>query len=226
MSHWTDPLRGGACADEIKDGRQYDTFAGWWGGTQQSDYMLWILERIEYPDDCKIRLLSCRFIRETWVNDTCTVWDLLTDDRSRSAVVAAEMYAKGWATDEELGSAEGAARDAARNAAARNAAAMAAARTVTGAAARAASAAVRVAERAVAQTAEWAARAAVSAAEWEAWDGRAAACWTRAARVAARDAATKSALAQQADIIRDMIPVEEIAPLFERYIERLQGGDR
>jgi len=40
MSHWTDPLRGGACADEIKDGRQYDTFAGWWGGTQHADDML------------------------------------------------------------------------------------------------------------------------------------------------------------------------------------------
>jgi len=38
--------------------------------------------------------------------------------------------------------------------------------------------------------------------------------------------AMKSALAQQADIIRDMIPASEIAPLFERYVQTLQEGDQ
>ena len=40
MSHWTDPLRHIACAEGIKDGRQYDTCTDWWRGTQRSDYML------------------------------------------------------------------------------------------------------------------------------------------------------------------------------------------
>lgn len=118
MSHWTDPLRGGACADEIKDGRQYDTFAGWWGGTQHADDMLSLLAAIEYRDDRTLRLLSCRFVRETRVGDTRrTVWELLTDERSRKAVVIAELYAEGDATSEELGSAEGDAVRAAASAA-------------------------------------------------------------------------------------------------------------
>ena len=96
--HWTDPLQHIACTKGIKDGRQYDTFADWWHGTQRSDYMLWLLEQVAYPDDRKVRLLACRFIRETAVDDTRTVWDLLTDERSRKAVVIAELYAEGDAT--------------------------------------------------------------------------------------------------------------------------------
>ena len=185
MSNWTDSLQHIACADGIEDGRQYATFADWWRGTQRSDYMLWLLERMGYPDDRKLRLLACRFVRGTRVDDTRTVWDLLTDERSRSAVEVAERYAVGEARKGELEAAARAAWSAAQ---------------------------------AAASSAEWAAaRAAASAAAWPP---------TSAATSAARATAMKSALAQQADIIRDMIPVEEIAPLFERYIERLQGGDR
>ena len=173
MNHWTDPLQHIACAEGIKDGRQYETFAGWWKGTQRSDYMLWLLEAVAYPDDRKLRLLACRFIREIAVDTTRTVWDLLTDERSRSAVVAAEQYAKGRATDGELEAAASLASDAASLA--RN-------------------------EARAASAAAW---AAVSAAECA--------------------VAMESARAQQADIIRDMIPATEIAPLFERYIQTLQG---
>lgn len=207
MSHWTDPLRRAAYAEEgIEDGWQYDTFADWWRGCQRSYFMLWLLEEVAYPDDRKLRLLARRFVRETQVDDTRTAWDLLTDERSRSAVEVLERYAVGEATKVELE-----------------------------AAASAASAVERVVASAVERVAAWAvARAAASAAEWTAlraaeW----AAEWTadRAAARAAEGTAEwaavwVSALAQQADIIRDMIPVEEIAPLFERYIERLQGGDR
>ena len=38
--------------------------------------------------------------------------------------------------------------------------------------------------------------------------------------------AMKSALAQQADIIRSMVSASEIAPLFERYVQTLQEGDQ
>ena len=196
MNHWIDPLQHIACTKGIKDGRQYDTFAGWWGGTQHADDMLSLLAAIEYRDDRTLRLLSCRFVRETRVGDTRrTVWELLTDERSRKAVVIAELYAEGDATSEELGSAEG---DAVR------AAASAAASAVweTWAAWDAAKAAARTAARD-------AARAVARVARAVAW----------ATATSASVAATKSALAQQAEIIRDMIPVEEIAPLFERYIE-------
>ena len=158
MSHWTDSLRGGACAEGIEDGRQYDTFADWWRGTQRSDYMLWILERIEYPDDCKLRLLACRLVRETRIDShrTCTVWDLTTSKESRrrvrKTVTVAERYAIGAATDAEL-------------------------------------------------DAEWSAESAMTTAvRASAW-------------VIGWATAVKAALAQQADMIREMIPAEEIEPL-------------
>lgn len=161
--------------------------------------MLWLLERMGYPDDRKLRLLACRFVRGTRVDDTRTVWDLLTDERSRRAVEVAERYAVGEARKGEL---EAAARAASS-------------------AARAASSVAWAAEWEAASAAAWVARATARAAAWEAWVASAAA--SAAAREPAWATATNSALAQQADIIRDMIPVEEIAPLFERYIQTRQG---
>ena len=198
MNHWTDPLRGGACANGIADGRQYDIFTAWWQGSKRSDYMLWLLEEVAYPDARKLRLLACRVVRETRVDDTRTVWDLLTDDRSRKAVEVAEQYTVGEATKDELEAAESEASDAASSAA-------------------------TSAEWAAATVAAAVAATSASVAAWEsAWAaGEAASAAARAARAAA----TKSARAQQAGIIRDMIPTTEIAPLFERYIQTLQGGD-
>ena len=194
-THWTDSLRRAACADGIEDGRQYATFADWWRGTQRSDYMLWLLERMGYPDDRKLRLLACRFVRGTRVDDTRTVWDLLTDERSRRAVEVAERYAVGEARKGELEAAARAASSAAR-----------AASSVAWAAASAAA---------------WVARATARAAAWEAWEAWSAA--SAAACAAAWATATNSARAQHAEIIRDMIPATEIAPLFERYIQTLHG---
>ena len=133
--------------------------------------MLWLLERMGYPDDRKLRLLACRFVRGTRVDDTRTVWDLLTDERSRRAVEVAERYAVGEARKGELE-----------------------------AAARAASSVARAAS-----SEAWsAASAAASAAAW-----------------AATSEAWVSALAQQAGIIRDMIPATEIEPIFQRYITKI-----
>lgn len=151
--------------------------------------MLSLLAAIEYRDDRTLRLLSCRFVRETRVGDTRrTVWELLTDERSRKAVVIAELYAEGDATSEELGSAEG---DAVR------AAASAAASAVweTWAAWDAAKAAARTVAR-VARAVAWATATSASV------------------------AATKSALAQQANIIRELIPAEEVRGCWERYIAK------
>ena len=126
--------------------------------------MLWLLEKVAYPDDRNLRLLACRLVRETRIDShrTCTVWDLTTSKESRrrvrKTVTVAERYAIGAATDAEL-------------------------------------------------DAEWSAESATTTAvRASAW-------------VIGWATAGKAALAQQADMIRDMIPVEEIAPLFERYIE-------
>ena len=154
-----------------------------------------ILWRLDAPTMNRVlRLWACWCIRNTKISVGRTVWDLLTDPRSRNAVEVAERFANGYATKEELAAAwdaardaavaaaSDAARDAARDAAV--AAAVAAARAAAGDAAWAAArdaavAAAVAAARAAARAAAWAAaRAAAGAAAW----------------AAASDAATKQLL--------------------------------
>lgn len=138
-----------ACREGIKEGEQYATLDAWWGGSQRAGYMLWLLREIGYDDQLVLRLLAVRFARETQLIDGRTVWDLLTDERSRQAVIVAARYANGEATGEEL-------------------------------------------------------RAAMISAAVAAWESVAAAAATAAS--------------QQADVIRELIPAEEVRGYWERYI--------
>ena len=79
------------------------------------------------------RLAACCFVRRTPIGDGRTVWDLLTDDRSRKAVEVAERFAVCEATERELAAAWDAA-SAAANAAASAAASAAANAAAWGAA--------------------------------------------------------------------------------------------
>jgi len=63
------------------------------------------------------RLAACCFVRRTPIGDGRTVWDLLTDDRSRKAVEVAERFVDGEASKRELAAARAAAWDAASAAA-------------------------------------------------------------------------------------------------------------
>jgi hypothetical protein len=105
--------------------------------------MLWSLKRMHFNDHKILRLLACSFVRRTPLADGRFVWDLLTDERSRQAVITAEAYALGKATDDDLRLARNAA-DAAADAAA-YATASAAASAAVAVAAASAYAAVAVA---------------------------------------------------------------------------------
>jgi hypothetical protein len=61
----------------------------------------------------ELRRFACWCVRNTPTRNGKTVWDLLTDERSRLAVIAAERYCDGKATAAEMA----AARDAAWNSA-------------------------------------------------------------------------------------------------------------
>jgi hypothetical protein len=79
-----------------------------WHECERSDWLIWLLINFKC-DDRTLRLIACAMVRRTPIGDGRTVWDLLTDERSRNAVEVAERHANGLATDEE----SAAARDAA-----------------------------------------------------------------------------------------------------------------
>jgi len=111
------------------------------------------------------RLAACCFVRRTPIGDGRTVWDLLTDDRSRKAVEVAERFADGEATERELAAAGAAASAAAWDAAWDDAASSAARAAASAAAGAAAWDAAWAAAWDVAWDAAWAARDVARAAQ-------------------------------------------------------------
>ena len=148
---------------------------------EQPEYLIWVATQEYVFSDRDNRIMACRFVRETPIGDGRTVWDLLTDERSRNAVIVAERYCNGEATEDEL--------------AAAGAAAWAAVWAAVWAAARAAAWTAEQAAGAAAWTAEQAAGAAT-------WAAARAAAWT-AEQAAATWAAARAARAEQAKIIME-----------------------
>jgi len=90
------------------------------------DWLVWVATRQGVLPERDLRLFACWCARQ--------VWHLLTDERSKNAVIVAEKYAVGEATTDELKAACAAAEAAAAEAAALTAewdAARAAARAAT-----------------------------------------------------------------------------------------------
>ena len=81
-----------------------------------ADDRLWAATREGVLSDKTLRLAAVEFVRKTPISDGKTVFDLLTDERSKNALLIAERHAKGQATDEELNTARAAAMAAARDA--------------------------------------------------------------------------------------------------------------
>ena len=83
-----------------------------WATCNRPDWMIWLLHELGHQDDKAYRLYACWCVRNTPLADGRTVWDLLTDERSRTAVEVAERFARGEATSEEWDAARAAAWDA------------------------------------------------------------------------------------------------------------------
>ena len=183
------------------------------------EWLIWVATRDGVLEDKTLRLFACFCARQ--------IWPLLEDERSRNAVLVAEKFADGDATEDDLTAACAAARAAERDAeqasawdatrvaacAAARAAARAAAWDAACAAARATACATTCATAwdaacAAARDAAWdAARDASWAASWDAsWAAAWDAAWDAArdaARCAARVAARGAALINQAKWLRE-----------------------
>jgi hypothetical protein len=79
---------------------------------RKHDWLIWTATRPGVFPDSTLRKLACRFVRETPVSNGRTVWELLTDERSRKAIEVTEAYVDGNATEAELAAAYSAACDA------------------------------------------------------------------------------------------------------------------
>ena len=107
-----------------KEGRKWalmncQTMADCWEKLPSS-FLVWVATRQGVLTEKELRLFAAYCCRK--------IWNLLTDERSRKVVEAAEKHAKGEATDEQLIAARAAALAAAADATAAAAAARAAAR--------------------------------------------------------------------------------------------------
>lgn len=198
--------------------KQCDDFRKWWGGCADGEQMLAELEKIEYDNRQELRLLACWIIRVTRVDEDRTVWDLLSDERSRIAINIAERYANGGASDAELLAAERGARSAAKAAG-------------LGGELTAAEAAILVATssemwqsaskglREVADTV--AAASGDIQADRSAQDLPSFTIDWGAAWEAGWYKGLEATYAQLADIIRDRIPAEILIPAFKRHLQSL-----
>ena len=95
------------CGNQLFEAEIYGDFLQ--GDDKVACHKIRLLRQVETWNDKTLRSFACWCIRK--------VWRLLTDERSRNAVIVAEKYANGEATIEELDAAWAAARAAARDAA-------------------------------------------------------------------------------------------------------------
>jgi hypothetical protein len=184
----------GACREAQAFARTCPDLETAWNTCDRSDWMIWLLRRLKYDDAKVYRLYSCWCVRNTPLANGRMVWDLLTDPRSRNAVVVAERFAVGEATADEL-------REA------RNAATYADATTYADASATDAAATAAAADATAATYADAATTAA-------AYADAAAATYADAATTAAAYAWTAARKAQ-ARQLREMVPFNIIAGLIK-----------
>lgn len=175
--------------------------------------MVGLLRILRYGNSESLRLIACRLIRETALHGR-TAWETLTSRYNRLAVDVAECYANGQATEEEL---------AASNEDAWQVLQQLRKDRASEPVEQIALAVYEVGIPKFHQSGLWnvlwqTSRAVLWNSMKVKFGNSSRFCSNRSAYL--HDAATKSALAQQANIIREMIPAEEVRGCWERYIAK------
>jgi hypothetical protein len=103
--HWS---RGFAETSWAFDGRlpwrmhPYNTFSDWWRGSKRGDDMIWVVSDIGYDNKIVLLRLAVRLIRGTRINGKTVLDDIWWEDTILQAVDVAERYANGMATQAEM----------------------------------------------------------------------------------------------------------------------------
>jgi hypothetical protein len=99
-----------ACDGGIAYASRYKSLREAWDNCRRIDWIVWLLNVTFLRDSKRYRQFACWCVRNTPLGNNQIVWDLLTDERSRNAVVVAEKYASdGMVTWRQLISANNAA---------------------------------------------------------------------------------------------------------------------
>jgi len=107
-----------ACSDGAEFATKHATMRDVWDACQRVDWLVWMLDAIDAPQDekaCRLFMVWCA--RNTPMSDGRTTGALLSDPRSLAALDVAERFANGNATQEELSVARSAAESVAAAAA-------------------------------------------------------------------------------------------------------------
>jgi hypothetical protein len=78
----------------IEWAKDYDTLQQAWDNCQRGDWMIWLINEMEWSNEKDLRLMAVAFARQ--------VQHLMNDQRSINALDVAERYANGEANIEEL----------------------------------------------------------------------------------------------------------------------------
>ena len=97
-NHIVNLINHGACAEAIDFAGKYQTFKEVVAKCDQPDWLRWALRML--PQKARVAAAT-HIVRNTPIENG-TVWELLTDERSRRAVETAEAFADGKATIEEV----------------------------------------------------------------------------------------------------------------------------
>ena len=107
----------GACGEACRYASTHPNPETAWEHCNRADWMIWLLTHVGCDEPKLFQIYACWCVRNTPLADGRKVWDLLTDERSKNAVVVAERFSCGEATEQERAAAWAAARDAAGDAA-------------------------------------------------------------------------------------------------------------
>ena len=83
-----------ACRETTKWAEEQENFEECWNNFEQSDWMIWMIRKLNFVDINFYKKYACFCARQNW--------HLLTDQRSKDGIIAAEQYIAGKISIDEM----------------------------------------------------------------------------------------------------------------------------